>query len=203
MAHPPQPSFIMTPAAVVLAGGAGTRLGGADKALLDLGGTTVLGHLLRRLAPQAGPICLSANGDPARFAATGLAVLADDPAHCGMGPLAGMAAGLAWAEALGAGSLLVVAGDTPFIPEDLAGRLAPAPSVAEAGGRVHHLVCLVPVMSRPVLVARLAQGHTRASEFLTAIGARRVVFSKPCDFLNINTPDDLVRARARAGPVSL
>jgi molybdopterin-guanine dinucleotide biosynthesis protein A len=193
----------MKPAAVVLAGGAGTRLGGADKALLDLGGVTALGHLLRRLAPQAGPICLSANGDPARFAATGLAILPDDPAHRGMGPLAGLAAALAWARAQGADTLLVVPADTPFIPADLAARLAPAPAAVEAGGRVHHLVCLLPVMSRPVLVASLAQGHTRAAEFVTAIGTRRVVFSDAQDFLNINTPDDLARARARAGPVSL
>jgi molybdopterin-guanine dinucleotide biosynthesis protein A len=193
----------MMPAAVVLAGGAGTRLGGADKALLDLGGVTALGHLLRRLAPQAGPICLSANGDPARFAATLLPVLPDDPAHSGMGPLAGLAAALAWAQAQGADTLLVVPADTPFVPADLVARLTPAPAVAEAGGRVHHLVCLVPVMSRPVLVARLAQGHTRAAEFLIAIGASRVVFSDAHAFLNINTPDDLARARALAGPVSL
>jgi molybdopterin-guanine dinucleotide biosynthesis protein A len=193
----------MTLAAAILAGGAATRLGGADKALLDLAGRTALDHLLRRLSPQAGPICLSANGDPSRFAATRLPVIADDPVHRGMGPLAGLAAALAWAQAQGAETLLAVPADTPFIPPDLAARLAPAPSLAEAGGRAHHLVCLLPVMSRPVLVARLAQGHTRAAEFLTAIGARRVVFSDPTAFININTPDDLARARALAGPVSL
>jgi molybdopterin-guanine dinucleotide biosynthesis protein A len=159
----------VVPAAVVLAGGRASRLGGCEKPLLGLGATTVLGEVLRRLRPQAGAICLSANGDPVRFAAYGLPVLPDDVP--GQGPLAGVAAALAWAEALGAAELLVVAGDTPFVPEDLAAALGPAPAVAEAGGRIHHLVCRLPVMSRPVLVAALARGHTRAGDFLTAIGA--------------------------------
>jgi molybdopterin-guanine dinucleotide biosynthesis protein A len=183
------------PAAVILAGGRATRLGGADKTLLPLNGTTPLGHLLRGLRDQAHPICLSANGDPARFAAYGLPVIADT--HSGLGPLAGVAAALAWAEAQGAETMLVVPADTPFVPLDLAARLSPAPSVAEAGGRTHHLVCLIPVMSRPVLVSALAQAHTRAGDFLDAIGARRVVFDDPDAFLNINTPDDLAEARRR------
>jgi molybdopterin-guanine dinucleotide biosynthesis protein A len=100
--------------------------------------------------------------------------------------------------------LLVVPGDTPFLPHDLAARLAPAPSVAVAGGRSHHLVCRLPVMCGPVLAAWLAQGHTRAGDFLRLIGARPVAFDDPAAFLNINTPDDLAEARKRfPGPVSL
>jgi molybdopterin-guanine dinucleotide biosynthesis protein A len=159
----------------------------------------LLGHLLNRLAPQTQAICLSANGDPARFSAYHLPVLAD--LHPNRGPLAGVEAALAWAESLGAVDLLVVAADTPFIPLDLAARLAPAPGVASAGGRIHHLVCRLPVMTRPVLAAWLAEGHTRAGDFLRLIGARPVSFDEdvssdhPAAFLNINTPDDLAEAR--------
>jgi molybdopterin-guanine dinucleotide biosynthesis protein A len=92
---------------------------------------------------------------------------------------------------MGASFLLVVPGDTPFIPRDLVARLGAPPALAEAGGRAHHLVCLLPVMIRPVLVAWLAQGHTRAGEFMNLIAARRVAFSDPSAFLNINTPEDL------------
>ncbi|HTC12505.1 MAG TPA: NTP transferase domain-containing protein [Acetobacteraceae bacterium] len=70
------------PAALVLAGGGARRLGGIDQPLLMLGGQTVLARILLTPAPQAGPIALSANSDPAWFAACGLPVL-DDGALAG------------------------------------------------------------------------------------------------------------------------
>jgi molybdenum cofactor guanylyltransferase len=182
----------LTSYGVILAGGAASRLGGGDKPLLPLGNGTVLDEILRRLRPQVDAVAISVRTATDRFAAFGLPMIPDAE---GAGPMAGVAAALHWAETAGASSLLVVPGDTPFLPPDLAARLAPPPAVAEAGGRVHNLVCLLPVMIRPVLVAWLAQGHTRAGEFLSAIAARRVVFDDPSAFLNINTPDDLDAAR--------
>ena len=163
--------------------------------MLALGTDTVLAEIVRRLAGQVDTVCLSIRGDEARFASFGLPVVADD---LGAGPLAGVSAALRWAAGIGATELLVVPGDTPFLPADLARLLAPGPSVAVAGGRVHHLVCRLPVMIRPVLVAWLAQGHTRAGAFLDAAGARHVTFDAADAFLNINTPDDLAAARRRA-----
>ena len=64
-------------AGIVLAGGLGTRMGGTDKALMPLAGRPMLAHALARLAPQVPLLAISANGDPARFAAFGLPVLAD------------------------------------------------------------------------------------------------------------------------------
>jgi molybdopterin-guanine dinucleotide biosynthesis protein A len=90
----------MTPAALILAGGAARRLGGVDKPLLDLAGISLLERIIPRLRPQATPIALGANGDPARFAAFGLQVLPDG-AFAGQGPLAGVPAGLGWAARLG------------------------------------------------------------------------------------------------------
>ena len=75
-------------AGVVLAGGRATRMGGADKGLLPLAGRPMLARVVDRFAPQVGTLALSANGDPARFRAYGLAVLPDSmPGH--PGPLAG------------------------------------------------------------------------------------------------------------------
>ena len=87
-------------AGIVLAGGRATRMGGGDKALRPLGGQPVLAHVIARLAPQVQALALSANGDPARFAAFGLPVLADSlPGF--PGPLAGVLAGLDWAAGRG------------------------------------------------------------------------------------------------------
>src|SRR5262249_60772154 len=83
---------------LVLAGGLARRMGGGDKARLRIGGRTILERVLARLNPQCAALLLNANGDPSRFADTGLEIIADDvPGFAG--PLAGILAGLDWAAA--------------------------------------------------------------------------------------------------------
>jgi molybdopterin-guanine dinucleotide biosynthesis protein A len=183
-------------ASIVLAGGSSVRLGGIDKALLRLGPETIIDRVLRCV--PAGPVAVSANGDPARYAHLGLPVLADEVA--GRGPLGGVLRGLAWAAGLGAEMLLSVPGDTPFLPDDLAARLAPGPSWAESATGLHPLVALWPVACAPALRNWLAtQPSGRVRAFGAVIGMRAVWFDDaPDPFHNVNTPDDLVAARARA-----
>jgi molybdopterin-guanine dinucleotide biosynthesis protein A len=185
-------------AGLILAGGAGSRLGFVDKALVELQGATLLGCVLARLGGQVDEIAISANGDAGRFAPLGLTVLADG-ALAGKGPLAGVAAGLAWAARRGAASVVSVPVDTPFVPGDLVARLGPAPSVAVWRGRQHHLVAHWPVAALPVLRDFLAApGSCKVRDALALCGARQVEFGGDEDpFLNINTPADLAAARAR------
>ncbi len=182
-------------AALVLAGGAATRLGGVDKTLLTLGAHTVADCLLERMVPQVGAVAVSANGDPARYAHLGLPVLADGV--IGRGPLGGVLRGLAWAAGLGADALLSVPGDTPFVPRDLVSRLGHAPAWAESAIGLHPLVAVWPVACAPALAAWLAsQPSGRVRAFGAVIGMRAVTFDElPDPFLNINTPEDLAAAR--------
>lgn len=171
-------------------------MGGGDKPLLVAGGHTLLGHLQARLGPQVDWLAISANGDPDRFAAFGVPVLADG--LVGMGPLAGVLAGLDWAAGQGADVLVTVPGDTPLISDDLVRRLMPAPAFAASVGRMHWLVGLWPVTTRTMLRELLisASRGPRVSDYVRAIGARAV--DLPPDSLdNVNTPDDLARLRAR------
>ena len=64
-----------TPATLglVLAGGLARRMGGGDKARIKIGGLTILQRVLDCIAPQCSDVIINANGDPARFADTGLA----------------------------------------------------------------------------------------------------------------------------------
>ena len=100
---------------VILAGGLSTRMGGGDKCLRELGGLPILDRVLDRLRPQANPIAINANGDPDRFAAYGLPVLADSIDGFA-GPLAGVLAGMDWAHGIGCEWIVTVAADTPFFP---------------------------------------------------------------------------------------
>ncbi|HET6181974.1 MAG TPA: molybdenum cofactor guanylyltransferase [Acetobacteraceae bacterium] len=182
---------------LVLAGGAARRLGGGDKPLLDVGGQTMLERALAVLRAECAAVAISANGDKARFARFGVPVLDDGP-FVGRGPLAGVLAGLDWAAGQGGTVLLTLPGDTPFAPLGLARRLGAPPACAANGGRSHFLVAVWPVAAREALRRRLAgTGSVAAGAFAAAIGMRPVDFpAEPDDpFLNVNTAEDLARAR--------
>jgi molybdopterin-guanine dinucleotide biosynthesis protein A len=188
---------MMPVAAVILAGGAGRRMGGVDKPLLPLGAGCILDHVLAALRPAHDWLAISANGDPARYARFGLPVLPD--AVAGQGPLAGILSGLDWAASQGAAMLLSVPGDTPFLPPDLAAMLSPAPSCAARSGRAHPAVALWPVTAASSLRTWLAgDAPRRVRAFGASIGMREVEFAAgPVDpFLNVNTPEDLALAQA-------
>jgi molybdopterin-guanine dinucleotide biosynthesis protein A len=196
---------------VVLAGGKSSRMGGGDKALLQLGGRPLLDHVIERLAPQVAEIVLNANDEPGRFAAFGLPVVADRLAGH-MGPLAGVHAGLAWAEANRPESRFVVTvtADTPFFPTDLVSRLRAATDkvnptlvVARSGSGVHPVFGLWPVALLPHLEDSLSRGERKALDFVTAHQAKEVTFQhvkiggRAVDpFFNINRPEDLAEAEA-------
>lgn len=120
---------------VILAGGRSRRMGGGDKGLLTLGARSLIDHVADRLAPQLpgrrAALRLNANGDPARFAATGLPVIADGGTDYA-GPLAGVLAGLEAARRAGAADIVTAAADTPFFPTDLVAGLEAG--LAKAGG---------------------------------------------------------------------
>ncbi|WP_418595129.1 molybdenum cofactor guanylyltransferase MobA [Ponticoccus sp. (in: a-proteobacteria)] len=204
------------PLGVILAGGLATRMGGGDKALLSLGGRSLLDRVTERLAPQVGAVLLNANGDAARFAASGLPVR-PDPLPDFPGPLAGVLAGLDWAAEQGAEAVVSVAADTPFFPEDLVPRLllaaegqahplvlaategeAETRSRARSGLIRHPTFGLWPVALRDDLRASLRDGLRKVVLWTERHGGRETVFPAAGfdPFFNINTPEDLSRAEA-------
>ncbi|MCC5986502.1 MAG: molybdenum cofactor guanylyltransferase MobA [Pararhodobacter sp.] len=200
------------PPGVILAGGLASRMGGGDKGLLLLGGRRLVDHVIERLAPQVGALAINANGDPARLADLGLPVIGDSLPDR-PGPLAGVLASMEWAAAMGAGSVITVAADTPFLPGDLVARLEAAAAGSPSGlalaaspdasGKVRrHPTCgLWPVSLRTALRRDVQQGERRAGRWADAHGAALALFdsARGDPFFNINTPDDLARAEAMAG----
>ncbi|SOB93407.1 molybdenum cofactor guanylyltransferase [Rhodobacter sp. JA431] len=186
-------------AGLVLAGGSGQRMG-AEKALITLGGQTLVSHVVARLAPQVKVLALSANGDPARFDDLGLPVLADPEAELGAGPMVGVRAGLRWADAEGAQALVTVAVDTPFLPTNLAVRLLATGGAAYAknAGRAHYTAALWLTADLARFDRLFETGERRMRPYLE--GAHVVDFpGTPDPFTNINTQADLARAEAALG----
>lgn len=190
---------------IMLAGGQARRLGGLDKGLIAIGGEAILSRLARRLAPQCAGLALNANGDPARFAAFGLPVVADSIADFA-GPLAGVLAGLDHAAEHHPDivDVLSVPADTPFVPRNLVVRLQAAResqgakiAVAASGGREHHAIALWPVALREALREALVVEDLRKVSAFAARFACVVVDwpSEPYDpFFNVNAPEDVAVA---------
>jgi molybdopterin-guanine dinucleotide biosynthesis protein A len=190
---------------LVLAGGLARRMGGGDKALIHIGGATILERVLERLKPACAGMALNANGDPARFAGFGLPVIADNVAGFA-GPLAGILAGLDWVKghAPGIEWLVSVPGDCPFLPRDLVPRLhaaraaAAAPlACAQSGTWRHPVVGLWPVRLRDDLRhALVAEGLRKIEGWTARHGVALAGWpAEPVDpFFNVNTPDDVAEA---------
>lgn len=110
-------------AAVIVAGGAGRRLGGVDKPALEVGGRTLLDIAIEACADAVEIVVVG----PERPTQRPVVWTRENPP--GGGPLAGLAAGI---DVLPAGTDLVVvlASDLPRVSADVVRRLVQAGSAA-------------------------------------------------------------------------
>ncbi len=198
-------------AGVLLAGGQSRRMGGGDKGLIDIGGATMLGRVIERLSPQVVQLAINANGDPARFSQFGLPVVADTiEGH--VGPLAGVLAGMRWAQtsAPDARHIVTASTDAPFLPPDLGARLASelaatpenAIALARSGGHLHPVIGLWPVDLADDLETALGEGVRKVLHWTDRHGTLGVEFEfteiagRAIDpFFNANTPEELDEVR--------
>lgn len=192
-------------AGIILAGGQSRRMGGGDKALRTLGGETLLSRVIARARPQVRALALNANGDPARFSAFALPVIADAvPGFAG--PLAGVLTGLEWARANAPGLdwLASFATDAPFLPRDLVARLLRAAesetadlACAASGGRNHPVFGLWPMrLAVDLRRAVVEEGIRKVEDWTGRYQVAIVDFpARPFDpFFNANRPEDLAEA---------
>jgi len=187
---------------LILAGGAGRRMGGQDKGWVLWQGKPLIEQVLERLRPQLDPdrpILVSANRQHTAYQRlSAVQVIGDDPAIRATdpdgfaGPLAGILAGL---ERAATGWLLVVPCDLPQLPSDLAERLLQAaapnrrPAYAVCGDRAHPTCCLLPVSTALSVQLRTAlmAGERRLLGWLAGHQAQTVNFPDPQAFLNVNS----------------
>jgi molybdopterin-guanine dinucleotide biosynthesis protein A len=190
---------------LILAGGLARRMGGGDKALIEIGGRTILDRVLETMTPQCDGIILNANGDPQRFARFGLPIVPDDIPDFA-GPLAGILAGLDWAAAHRPAVewMASVPGDCPFLPTDLVARLHVARAAAatplacaKSGDWRHPVAGLWPVALRGDLRRAVVDEDLHKIEVWTARHGVAIAEwpDRPVDpFFNVNTPEDRDRA---------
>ena len=190
---------------LVLAGGRASRMAGADKARVRIGGKTILERVLAALGPQCSRMILNANGDPGRFAETRLPVVADSVPGF-PGPLAGILAGLDWTAEYAPEIEWIVSAptDCPFLPLDLVERLHRARieadsllACASSAQRRHPVVGLWPVGLRSDLRhALLSDGVRKVENWAARYGVAVATWpAVPVDpFFNVNTAEDAAEA---------
>ncbi len=189
---PPTPEQIT---GLVLAGGLGRRMGGVDKGLSRLDDEPLVAHIIRRLAPQVGPLIINANQNQSIYAGFGHPVVGDRIEGYA-GPLAGLEAGLA---ACTTPYLVTAPCDSPFLPADLVSRLAEtlaahkaSIAVARTGGQLHPVFSLIRTDELPELQAFINAGGRRMEAWLKRLCWVPCPFDDcPDAFANINTPDEL------------
>ncbi|HSV83535.1 MAG TPA: molybdenum cofactor guanylyltransferase MobA [Ramlibacter sp.] len=190
---------------VILAGGRGSRMGGADKGLQNFRGMPLALYTLLRLGPQVGEVMINANRNLSAYEAFGAPVWPDGLADYA-GPLAGFLVGL---EQCTTDYLVTVPCDTPLFPQDLVARLAEAleredADIAMAAAREEDgQVRSQPVFSllkRELMESLVRFTHAGGSKIDAWTAQHRTVlvpFDRPGDdpsaFFNANTLAELHR----------
>lgn len=184
--------------AVILAGGEGRRMQGADKGLLELWQRPLVAHLMERLSPQVSQVLINANRNLEHY--QDYAPVFKDVHPDFAGPLAGMEAGLA---AAAHEWVLFVPCDSPLLPVDLAARLMAAVSepthiaVVYDGERIHAATVLLHKSRLPSLQAYLRQGDRKLQLWYAQHQLIKVDFSdQSAAFINLNTPESLAALSA-------
>ena len=188
---------------LILAGGRGARMGGVDKGLQSLHGETLARHVAKRIAPQTSALLISANRNldayQALAAPFGASVISDASSDF-PGPLAGILAGL---RAARTELVLCAPCDSPYLPLDLADRLAAALDAnradiatatttgADGQSSVHPVFALLRTSLADDLAAYLDRGERKVRAWYARHMAAEVGFAEERAFYNINSLQEL------------
>lgn len=182
---------------LLLAGGRSSRFG-AEKAVAPFGGRLMMDAVLTRFSALAACAVSARPNSPtaAHAQSLDLEILHDEP-DAPAGPLAGIAAGLAWAKTANFKVLATAPCDAPLLPPELfpvllasIGNAPAAFAVTDAG---EHPLCAVwRVEMADYIAAEFVDGrHPPVRALLADHRARRVHFKDVRAFANANTRDAL------------
>ena len=188
-------------------------MGGGDKGLLMLGKKSIIKRVIDKVSPQVGSLAININGDSSRFPDYKLPIIPDSIKGY-LGPLSGILAGMEWAFKNGNRYIATVAADTPFLPDDLIKRLhamvkSKNLNIGIAASRIlsgddvfiHPTFGIWEVALKDDLRDALAN-DTRKIMFWAKKFKLDYYYFDTSDklsdpFFNINTPDDLAKAKCR------
>jgi molybdopterin-guanine dinucleotide biosynthesis protein A len=186
---------------VIQAGGKSTRMGGRPKALIELGGRRIVERVVAALAPAVDDILIVTN-TPELYTFLGLPMVGD--VYPDRGSLGGIYSGLRAAGEVA----LTVACDMPFLHPEVV-RLVVSRAgegdvvIPRVGNQLETMHAAYGKACLPHIEKRLLAGQLRIVEFFAGLQVVEIAeadvarFRDPgVAFMNVNTPDELERARA-------
>ncbi|GGA42725.1 molybdenum cofactor guanylyltransferase [Paenibacillus physcomitrellae] len=190
---------------IILAGGQSQRMG-QNKALLQIGGRTVIGTIIEAMSPVCGQMVVSSM-HPELYEFTGLPVIPDR--YEGAGPLAGIHAALNYS---GQEWNLVCSCDHPFASRTLFEGLIDLAEQADESveavipvyeGRIQPLVAVYRRRSYAQLDYGLEQGERRVLDWINRLNVKQIEIGDWPDsegreaglaLFNMNRPEDYTEA---------
>lgn len=198
-----QPNLLI---GTLLAGGKGRRFGYRDKAQIELNGRVLYEYALDKLAKQTDDVVVVSSERPDWMGQDLKVKWVKDvmPGGQSIGPVGGILAALSDAvEQYGWDVRVLTAPvDAPFFPRSLGDKLIAALdaggpiAIARCGDRLHPTFGVWSGAALGDLKALVSSGERALYRIAKSIGSVEVVFDDPDAFLNINTPEDLERAKA-------
>lgn len=182
-------------AAVILAGGRGSRMGGVDKGLQSYKQAPLTLHALFRIQPQVAEVCINANRNIGVYEGFGMPVVFDHFTDY-PGPLAGFHAGLVHTTLP---YLVTVPCDVPEFPSNLVEKLIQpfqddptvALTVASVSGKTQPVFCLMSTQVITSLEVFLKSGQGKIDKWFEQLNFQVVEFESEQEFHNLNTLQEL------------
>ncbi|MGH7277685.1 MAG: molybdenum cofactor guanylyltransferase [Candidatus Rokuibacteriota bacterium] len=186
---------------VIQAGGKSTRMGGEPKALLALGGRRIIERVVEAVAPAVDDLLLVTNS-PDLYAFLRLPMVPD--VYPDRGSLGGIYSGL---EAASGAAAFTVACDMPFLHPDVVrlvvGRAGEGDVVIpRVGDQLETLHAAYAKSCLPHIGEQLRAGRLKIVGFFRNVRVVEIETSEVARyrdpaiaFMNVNTPDELARAR--------
>ena len=196
---------------VILAGGKSSRMGFCDKALIKLGGTPLIEHVIRNSSNQVGQLVISANRNSEKFEYLELPLIPDIK-QAYAGPLVGILSAMYWMISAGKSPdstyLACFPADVPWFPNTLIKQLTRALETqckrvawSEGRGQVQPLFSLWSLETLPVIEQAVTNGQFGPKLIMPLIDNVLVKFKNTDHrhFLNINTKKSLQIAESFIG----
>ncbi|WP_414039509.1 molybdenum cofactor guanylyltransferase MobA [Acidithiobacillus sp. M4-SHS-6] len=176
---------------LILAGGAGRRMGGVDKGWVHWQERPLILHAIQILQGNSAEMLISANRHLDQYRALGHRVITDTNSHF-EGPLMGLSAGLAAAREDWVASIPV---DSPLLPHDLLHQMWQAKMdkdlvVVRSDTGLHAVIVLCHRRLLPHLQTYLEQGGRKAQDWFRDLEYATLHLDEAL-LCNCNTPEDL------------
>ena len=180
---------------VILAGGAGQRMYGQDKGLIEIGEKKLINHVVEKARLQTEKIVISANRHLEQYESLGYPVIKDDQEDF-QGPLAGILAAI---KVVKTDYLLTLPCDAPIVASNYHQKMLDTFNeskadlvVASDGQQMQPDYALIPKGLQQDLEEYMLKGKRKASEWLKRHRIALADFSRQQDFfINLNTSDEL------------